>query len=113
MMRLLTAAALLTSCSLLTACEKDKVVEALPTPPERLVCEAAGARPAIPAEHVIDWSRVVTVDQAKAEHLKFVASVRNREGVITGYIMRIEGKLFVCQTNMQWRRTFERGLPTR
>lgn len=103
----------MTSCSLLvTGCQTDKVVQALATPPERLVCEAAGPRPAIPAEYAIDWSRVATVDQAKAEHAKYVASIRNREGVITSYIMRIEGKLFVCATNMQWRRTYEKGLPT-
>lgn len=56
---------------------------------------------------------MATVDQAKAEHAKYVASIRNREGVITSYIMRIEGKLFVCNTNMAWRRTFEQGLPTK
>lgn len=107
------ALALLTSCSLLTACHPDKVAEQLPTPPERLVCEAAGARPSIPNEYVIDWSRVATVDQAKSEHLKYVASIRSREGVITGYIMRLEGKLFTCSTNAAWRRTFERDLSTK
>jgi len=85
-------------------------VEHLPTPPERLVCEAAGERPAVPAEHVIDWASVVTVNQARDEHTKYIASVRNREGVIAAYIMRIEGKLFTCQTNMQWRRTYEAEL---
>lgn len=105
------AGALLTCCSLaLTACQTDKVVQHLPTPPERLICEAAGERPAIAAEHVIDWTRVVTVDQAKAEHLKYVASIRTREGVLVGYIMRIEGKLFTCHTNVEWRRSYERDL---
>lgn len=110
MKRLLTVLALSTSCSLLSSCGTDKVVEHLPTPPERLICEAAGERPAIPAEHVIDWNAVVTIDQARAEHAKYVASIRNREGVITGYIMRLEGKLFTCYTNMEWRRTYERDL---
>lgn len=106
------AAVLLTCCSLaITGCSPDKVVQHLPTPPERLICEDAGARPTIPAEHAIDWSRVVTIDQAKAEHAKYVSSIRNREGVIVGYLMRVEGKLFVCHTNMEWRRTFEKGLP--
>jgi hypothetical protein len=95
---------------LLSSCGPDKVVQHLPTPPDRLVCEAAGARPAIPAEHVINWNSVVTVPQARAEHEKYVATIRNREGIITGYIMRIEGKLFTCHTNMAWRRTFEAGL---
>lgn len=112
MLRSLRAVALLTCSSLLLiSCGTDKVVQPLPTPPERLICEAAGERPAIPAEHVIDWNTVVTVDQARAEHAKYVASIRSREGVITGYIMRLEGKLFTCYTNTEWRRSFERGLP--
>lgn len=105
------ALALLTSCSLaLTACGTDKVVQHLPTPPERLVCEPAGERPAVAPEHAIDWTTVVTVDQARAEHLRYVASIRSREGVITGYIVRLEGKLFTCHTNMEWRRSYERDL---
>jgi len=100
----------LTSCSLLAACQPDKVVQPLPTPPERLVCEGAGDRPAIPAEHVIDWTIVGSVEQARAEHLRYVASIRSREGIITGYIVRLEGKLFVCHTNTAWRRQFEQGL---
>lgn len=110
MKRSLMALALLTSSFLLAGCEPDKVVEHLPTPPDRLVCEAAGDRPAIPAEHAIDWTTVVTVDQARAEHTKYVASIRNREGVITGYIVQVEGKLFTCQSNMDWRRTYEAEL---
>jgi len=110
MLRLPMVAVLSTCCFLLASCGEDKVVEHLPTPPERLICEAAGDRPAIPAEYTIDWATVVTVDQARSEHMKYVASVRNREGVITGYIMRIEGKLFTCATNMQWRRTYEAEL---
>jgi len=98
------------SCLALTGCKPDKVVEHLPTPPERLVCEAAGDRPSIPREYAVDWSKVATVAQAQTEHLKYVASVRNREGVITGYIMRIEGKLFTCHTNAQWRADFEKRL---
>jgi hypothetical protein len=98
-------------CLALTACKPDKVVNALPTPPERLICVPAGARPTIPAEHIIDWTRVVSVEQAKAEHLKYVATIRSREGVITGYIMRLEGQLFTCHTNVEWRRNYEKGLP--
>lgn len=111
MKRLLMVAALSMSCSLLAACDPEKVVQHLPTPPERLVCEAAGARPAIAPEHTIDWNSVVTVDQARAEHDKYVISIRNREGVITGYLVSIEGKLFTCYTNMEWRRSFEGRLP--
>lgn len=111
MPRLPTVLALLTFCSLAASCgEPDKVVEHLPTPPERLICELAGERPAVPREHEIDWTGVGTVAEAFAEHSKFVASVRSREGVVAGYIMRLEGKLFTCYTNMEWRRTFERDL---
>lgn len=114
MKRLLTAAALSTCCFLLASCGgTNRVVQHLPTPPERLICEPAGERPAIPPEHSIDWPSVVTVEQARAEQAKYVASVRNREGVITSYIMRVEGKLFTCSTNMQWRRTYEAELSRR
>ena len=95
----------------LSACgEPKRVVTSIPTPPERLVCEAAGTRPTIPAEYRIDWSRVATVAQARAEHDRYVASIRTREGIIVAYVMQVEGKLFVCSNNMQWRRDFERGL---
>jgi hypothetical protein len=98
---------------LLMGCGTTKrVVEHLPTPPERLVCEAAGTRPVIPAEYQIDWTRVTSVAQAKVEHERYVASIRDREGVIVAYLMRVEGKLFVCSNNVQWRREYEAGLTT-
>lgn len=100
------------SCSLLAACGTDRVVQHLPTPPERLICEAAGDRPTIPVERVIDWPRVGTVAQAQAEHARYVATIRSREGAVTGYIMRLEGKLFTCSTNAEWRRSYEKALPT-
>jgi hypothetical protein len=96
----------------LTACgEKQRVVTALKPPAERLQCIAAGERPSIPAEHAIDWSKVRTVEQAKAEHLKYVGSIRSREGVIVGYIVRIEGQLFTCADNAAWLRDFFAGVP--
>lgn len=94
----------------LSACHTVRTADFLATPLDRLVCEAAGARPKIPAEYVIDWSKVATVDQAHAEHDKYVATIRSREGVVAGYIMSIEGKLFVCGNNMQWRRDYEAEL---
>lgn len=95
-------------CSLLaTACDPtQRIAVPIKPPAERLVCVAAGDRPAIPAEYAIDWSKVATVDQAQAEHAKYVASVRSREGVIAGYIMRIEGQLFACSNNAAWLRDF-------
>lgn len=89
------------SATALSACEPKRIVQNIPPNPALLVCAPAGARPAIPAETVIDWSKVTTVAQAKVEHEGYVKSVRNREGVIAGYILDIEGKLNVCATNMQ------------
>lgn len=99
------------SCSGLTACGEKRVAVAIKTPPERMVCEAAGDRPSIPAEYAIDWTRVTTVPQARTEHDAYVRSVRSREGAVAGYIVTIEGKLFVCSNNAQWRKEFEAGLP--
>ena len=108
------AAALLMCCSVLSlpACNRpDHIATAIKPPAERLVCEAAGTRPNIPGEYKIDWTKVVTVDQAKAEHAKFVTSIRDREKVISGYILRIEGQLFVCSNNMTWLRDYNSKLP--
>ncbi|MBO9624183.1 MAG: hypothetical protein J7500_15855 [Sphingomonas sp.] len=65
----------------------------------------------MPKEYAIDWSKVTTVAQARAEHMKFVASVRSREGVVSGYILRIEGQLFACSNNAAWLRDFYGKLP--
>ncbi len=78
--------------------------------PARLVCEAASSRPEIPAEYAIDWGRVVTVEQAKAEHDAYVRSIRTREGIIAGYVVDIEGRLFVCSSNAQWWRDYWKGV---
>lgn len=88
-----------------------RTTTALKTPSERLICEPAGARPSIPPEHQIDWSAVQTVDQAKSEHDRYVRRIRDREGVVVGYLVSLEGKHVVCVVNMEWRRDFEAGLP--
>jgi hypothetical protein len=104
-------AAALSTCFLVASCgEPKRVVEHLPTPPERLVCERSGTRPAVPPEYAIDWTKVRSVAQAKTEHEKFVATLRTREGIVAGYIVAVEGKNFTCWTNMEWRRQFEAGL---
>lgn len=82
------------------------------TNPERFICEPAGTRPQVPAEYVIDWSRVTTVPQARAEHDAFVRVLRNRERIVAGYIVQLEGRHFVCFNNMQWQRDFYSRLPT-
>lgn len=95
---------------LLSACKTAHTADFLATPAERLVCEAAGTRPKIPAEYAIDWSKIATVDQARTEHDKYVAVIRAREGVVAAYVLQIEGKLFVCSNNAQWRRDYEAEL---
>lgn len=106
-----TALALSTLCLAVSACGADKyTAEFIPTPPERLVCEQAGTRPTIPPETVIDWVHVTSVAQAKIEHDGYVRSVRTREGVVAGYVLAVEGKLFACSNNAQWRREFEADL---
>lgn len=90
--------------------DTKRIAEALPTPPERLICEPAGTRPTVPPEYVIDWNQVRTIAQAKAEHEKFVAVLRTREGIVAGYILKIENANFLCWSNMQWRRDYEAGL---
>ncbi len=104
MRRLLMAAALSTSCLAVSACSPKRVVTNLAPPPARLVCEAAGPRPTIAPEYVVDWTRVATVTQARDEHRRFVASIRTREGAIAGYILSVEGRLFACASNARWLR---------
>jgi hypothetical protein len=105
------ALALSTLCLAVSACgDTRRVVEHLPTPPERLICERLGTRPSIPPEHQIDWSQIRTVAAAKVEHDKYVATVRTREGVVAGYVLKLEGVNFVCWNNMEWRRQYEKGL---
>lgn len=118
MKRNVLAAALLMSCLAVSACgDTKRIVTHIPTPPERLVCEPTGTRPAIPAENVIDLDRAAAAGNfasamsiVQQEVRDYVASVRAREGIVAGYIVQTEGKLFTCSTNMQWRRDFEAGL---
>jgi len=94
-----------------SACgEPKRTVSFIPTPPERLVCERTGTRPTIPAEYVIDWTKVTTVAQAHSEFDKYVAVIRNREGVVAAYVLKIEGANFLCWNNAQWRRDWEADL---
>lgn len=102
------------SCYLLVAAcagEPQRVVTHLPTPPERLVCEGVpNARPSLPAQYRIDWSSVTTLAQARAEHERYVRVEVERNGIVAGYLLNIEGRLFLCFNNMQWRREYEAGI---
>lgn len=120
-MRFSTRVAALLACGLmLTAgsCQTTKrVVEPLPTPPERLVCELAGTRPTIAADYAMNWQFVglaatvpEAVARAQAEHRKYVEQQHGREKLVATYVLLVEGKLFVCHNNAQWRRDFEAGI---
>lgn len=110
-----TAIALSLLCLAVSACKPEEIrsVSALrpdKTNPERFVCEAAGTRPVIPGEHQIDWTKVATVDQAKAEFLEFVSVLRDREAGVATYILDLEQKHSTCAINMDWQRDFYAGL---
>lgn len=113
MQRMKTALLLSTLSLAVSACGEQRIVESIPTPAERLICELAGTRPTLTPEKAIDWSQIRTVDAAKLAHESFVKELRVRENVVAGYILKLEGNLFVCFNNMQWRREFEADLARR
>ena len=110
-MKLWTKAAVLSTCCFLAACADREVLVPLAPPADRLDCVALEARPSIPAEYVIDWTKVTTVAQARGEHEAYVRSIRTREGVIVGHIVEIENRLFLCASDDAWLRDFYKGLP--
>lgn len=93
----------------LLACSPKRVATALTTPPERLVCEAAVERPALPPQYRVDRSITLPLG-IWAEHDRYVAREIERNGIVAGYLLTVEGRNFVCFNNMQWRREFEAGL---
>lgn len=101
----------MTFSSLLAGCETTTVLAPVKPPPERMDCVYIAVRPALPPEYVIDWSRVLTVPQARTEHETYVRSVRTREGVVAGYIIDIEGRYFACSNDDEWLRDFYSKLP--
>lgn len=113
--RSLMIAALLAAAISASACETTKRAAVSLRPdvehPDKFVCELGGTRPKLPAEHIIDWSKVTTVDQAKAETGKLIDVEHTREGIVATYVLDIEGKLFTCSNNMQWQRDYYHGLP--
>ena len=107
----LLALALSTSCLALSACTEKRVVVPLPIPPERMDCTVTATRPVIQPEYSIDWTQVVTVEQARHEHEAFVTRIRQREGLITGYIVAIEKTNFLCANDAAWLRDYSAALP--
>lgn len=107
----LKALALSTLYSLLVSCGPTAVLAPVRPDADRMDCVAADARPAIPPEYVIDWSKVLTVPQARAEHEAYVRVIRSREGVVVGHLVDVEGRLFACSTDAEWLRDFFGRLP--
>lgn len=92
----------------LASCGEKRIAVALPIPPERTDCEAATAkRPTLPPEYRIDWAKVSSVGQAKAEHDNFVNVIRGREGVVANYVLEVEGMLAQCAIDDQWLREWQ------
>lgn len=112
MKRLLLAIALSTSC-LAASCNTTRVAVPLKPDADRLDCVAVdpSARPSIPPEYVIDWSKVATVAQARSEHDAYVRTIRTREGIVAGYVVQLEDKVFVCASDAAWLRDFYAALP--
>jgi hypothetical protein len=104
------ALALSMLCSLASSCGEKRVVTALPIPAERMDCAPAGKRPAIPPEHVIQWDKVTSVLQARSEHDRYKATVRDREGRVAGYVLELEGQLFACSSDAQWIREWQKDI---
>jgi hypothetical protein len=113
MKRLLLGIALSTFCLAGAACNTTRVAVPLKPDPSRMDCVAVtpADRPTIPPEYVIDWGKVLTVAQARAEHEAFVRTVRTREGVVAGYIVVVESTLFACSSDAAWLRDFYGALP--
>jgi len=128
MLRFKMALALPTLCLVLASCNKEVVpLNIKAGHPERFICPRADGdpqadieRPKLPKDYVIDWDAVrvagdveKTLDNAKAEHEKYVAVVRDREGVMVGYVMKVEGANFICWDNMKWQNDVQDAIPPR
>lgn len=94
----------------LTACDPVRVVVPAKLPPERIDCVAVTERPAITPEYIIDWDKIISVYAAQREHNKYVATVRSRENVISGYLVAIENELFMCSNDAQWLRDYNSNI---
>lgn len=112
-MRRIQVAVLSMCCLASSACDEKRVQVPLPIPAERIDCQlldGADGRPAIPAEYVIDWEKVVTPAQARIEHDAFITRLRKREADVAGYVVRLEGRLFACANDAQWLREYVKGV---
>jgi hypothetical protein len=89
----------LTSVALLAACGAP--IRIAKPPADKLRCTAL---PADPVLTPLDWSKVQTVEEAKA--LVFA-----REGETAGYIVNLRGAWFSCSSVVAWHRDYNAALP--
>lgn len=101
-MRKLTILALSTLCfASLTAGSCQPSVRIPKPPADKLVCAEL---PADPKLTKLDWSKVQTVEEAKA-------LVFTREGEIADYIVLLRGAWFSCSSTVAWHRDYNKELP--
>jgi hypothetical protein len=112
MKQLLKTAVLSTFCLAISACGPKEIIRLVPIaiPAERMDCQPVlkANRPLLPKTYTIDWSKVLTVPQAKSENEKLLGSVLAREMVVTDYILDLEGKVFSCANDAEWLRDYSR-----
>lgn len=89
----------LTSAALLAACTPP--IRIAKPPADKLRCAAL---PDAPKLTPLDWSKVQTVDDAKA--LVFA-----REGETADYIVNLRGAWFSCSSVVAWHRDYNAALP--
>ena len=94
-----------------SACAPNRALAPIVPPAAKMQREAAGTRPKIPAEHVIDWTKVQTVAQARGA-CGLCPVHRTRQGMVAGYVVQIEGRLFTSSSNVTWLRDFYAALPS-
>ena len=107
---------LLTLCLAVSACPRGEVQPASAlrpdkTNPDWFDCQRSPTRPTVSPEYQIDWSRIATVGQAKAEFDNFKLTLRGRENVIAGYMLGLEAVNFNCWNDTQAQLDFYKGLP--
>lgn len=106
-------AAVLSTALMVSACHNERVIfTPLPVPEDKTDTEfpKTSDRPLLPTEHVIDWSQVQTVEQAKAQHDLFVVRLREREGLLVTYIVDLEGRVFEAASDDLWIREWQDGI---
>lgn len=97
-MRRTLIAALSTLC--LISCTPARIQIARP-PADKLVCDPL---PATPMLTPLDWSEMVTVDEARV-------LVQQREGETADYIVALRGAWFSCSSDVDWNRDYNAALP--